>query len=805
MLDETDWAWFTECARADVDHLVVVSSLPVFVPGALHDLQVWDEAVAGGAWGRRAARLGERIRRELDLEDWPAFPRSFADVTALFDDLTATAAGPSSVTVISGDIHFSYLAEVVLPSGGRVHQVVCSPLRNALSPPERATIRVALSRPGRWIGRVLRRSVRREPPPCHWTLAAGPVFANCVGLATFDGDAAEVCVEQATLDDHRPTLSTVFTRTLTPDRLGADERGAPVLRVRPPGVPRRPMDLETTAHTARSDDGLLHEIGRSWPLDRSDAARLVAAFVAITAVWWGFGALIVGPFDDSVGRIDRRIAEDLAASRTPLLDDLSLIGSWLAETVVKVGFTSIAVLVMIAVWRRWREALFVALSLILEAACFLAITLLVGRPRPAVEQLDSSPVDSSFPSGHVAAAVVYAAFAVVVFLHTRAVWARVLAVVVTVLVAGVVAWARLYRGMHHLSDVLAGVVLGGVPGRHLGDPRPRHTTPRRRGEVAPVITAIVLCSAALTAAVAYLVSRSPRIEIDPIDVAVEQRAVESAIRRRPRLRVWIARRLDRTSAGGLLLTAAFAALVGTALVVGSLLDMIRGRAGLARWDMAVATFGADHADGFSREVAHVVTQLGARPLVLLVLAVAALVEYARSRDREVIAFVVVVGVGEMVLVNVLKVLVARERPDLLPVVSAHGWSFPSGHSSAAAAAWAAAALVVGRGRPRPTRTALACAAVLISTAVAASRALLGVHWLTDVIAGLALGWGGSPSPRSRSVVVASASAPPSRPPSPRCRAPRVARYGHEHRLRRARDARHARRHPRRHVATDRHP
>lgn len=222
------------------------------------------------------------------------------------------------------------------------------------------------------------------------------------------------------------------------------------------------MDLDTTADRTRRDDGLFHEIGRTWPLDRSDALRFVAAFTAITAVWWGLGALIVGPLDDSVGRIDRRIAADMAATRTPFLDDLSLVGSWLAETVVKVGFTSVAVVLMIVMWRRWHDALFVALSLVLEASCFLAITLLVDRPRPDVERLDSSPVHSSFPSGHVAAAVVYAAFAVVVFLRTRAVWARVLAVVVTVVVAGAVAWARMYRGMHHLSDVLAGVLLGVV-------------------------------------------------------------------------------------------------------------------------------------------------------------------------------------------------------------------------------------------------------------------------------------------------------------------------------------------------------
>ena len=50
-------------------------------------------------------------------------------------------------------------------------------------------------------------------------------------------------------------------------------------------------------------------------------------------------------------------------------------------------------------------------------------------------------------------------------------------------------------------------------------------------------------------------------------------------------------------------------------------------------------------------------------------------------------------------------------------------------------------LVLGRGRPLPVKAWLAAGAALITVAVAASRVLLGVHWLTDVIGGAALGFG----------------------------------------------------------------
>ena len=136
-----------------------------------------------------------------------------------------------------------------------------------------------------------------------------------------------------------------------------------------------------------------------------------------------------------------------------------------------------------------------------------------------------------------------------------------------------------------------------------------------------------------------------------------------------------------------------------------------------------------------------ITHLGARPVVLAALLAAALYDHHRRRNPEVFVFVAIVGLGEMLLGNGLKLIVARERPDVLRLVDAGGFSFPSGHTSAAAAAWVAVALVLGRDRPRRTRALLSGAAVLVAAGVATSRALLGVHWFTDVLAGLALGWG----------------------------------------------------------------
>ena len=78
MVDADEWAWVTEHATGGVDHLLLATSLPFLLGPGMHWLEAWGEAVAGGAWGRAAARVGERFRRSVDLEHWAAFQSSFA-------------------------------------------------------------------------------------------------------------------------------------------------------------------------------------------------------------------------------------------------------------------------------------------------------------------------------------------------------------------------------------------------------------------------------------------------------------------------------------------------------------------------------------------------------------------------------------------------------------------------------------------------------------------------------------------------------------------------------------------------------
>lgn len=198
-------------------------------------------------------------------------------------------------------------------------------------------------------------------------------------------------------------------------------------------------------------------------MHRRQSVQLLCGWVALTVVWIGLGALLTGPLaGGAIVRADERVALWMVAQRTPTWNHVTVWGSLLADTTTKVVVTAVLALVFLRLWRRWFEPALLVVSLVIEAAAFIVVTTFVGRNRPDVPRLDGSPVGSSFPSGHTAAAAAYAAIAVVVFLHTRKRWARVVVVVLSALVPVIVALSRLYRGMHFLSDTVAGTVLGGA-------------------------------------------------------------------------------------------------------------------------------------------------------------------------------------------------------------------------------------------------------------------------------------------------------------------------------------------------------
>lgn len=227
-----------------------------------------------------------------------------------------------------------------------------------------------------------------------------------------------------------------------------------------PQTPARAADAAADPGTTRRRPGAGAEL-------RHDVPRLLGGGVLVYTLLAGTGLLLTRVFTgNGIVRNDRRVSEWFREQRTPTLNSWSHVGSMLSDTSTAIVVTVVVVLAL-AVWlRRWREPVAVVVSISGELFIFLLVTATVHRQRPTVPHLDPAPPTSSFPSGHVGAAVaLYGGLAVLLVLLARrgsaGAWVWPLAVLLWC-VPVAVALSRLYRGMHFLSDVVAGALAGGL-------------------------------------------------------------------------------------------------------------------------------------------------------------------------------------------------------------------------------------------------------------------------------------------------------------------------------------------------------
>jgi hypothetical protein len=186
---------------------------------AIHYLEAWNEAVCSGAWGGIAARLGEKLRRAIDLEHWPAFQRSFTTMIELLHELAEGPDAPGTITFIGGDVHTAYIAEVSLGprQRSRVFQVVCSPFRNPLQPRERRVVRLLGARWATSVCRALARSAGVRRPDAAWRIVTTVTFDNSVAVLQLDERRGQVTIRRSAPDDSDgPPLETIHQRDLTP-------------------------------------------------------------------------------------------------------------------------------------------------------------------------------------------------------------------------------------------------------------------------------------------------------------------------------------------------------------------------------------------------------------------------------------------------------------------------------------------------------------------------------------------------------------------------------------------------------------
>jgi undecaprenyl-diphosphatase len=198
---------------------------------------------------------------------------------------------------------------------------------------------------------------------------------------------------------------------------------------------------------------------RPW-LQVTEAAT---GWVLIFGALYAFGVLVSRYIGGTgLDRLDQAVPQWLAAHRTPRLDQLSWALSKAGDTHAILAVSLVFCPIALAAYRRWRPVLFLTLVMFGELSLFLASAAAVRRPRPPVPHLDGPLPTSSFPSGHIAAtACLYVAMAVLVMPRTRR-WWRWTFVVLAVIMPILVAVSRMYRGMHHPTDVMGAALLTGL-------------------------------------------------------------------------------------------------------------------------------------------------------------------------------------------------------------------------------------------------------------------------------------------------------------------------------------------------------
>ncbi len=194
------------------------------------------------------------------------------------------------------------------------------------------------------------------------------------------------------------------------------------------------------------------------------AVRLVPGWVGIWAVLVGLGLLVTRAMDGVWPMTaEDRVNTTFEASRTAAGNAVSFVMSELGSTLTIVAICVVMVAVLRRRLGRWRESLFVALCTLGQSLVFYFTTLAIDRERPDVDKLDESPPTSSFPSGHTSASIaLYVSLAIVVHRTVERVWLRRLLVIALVSAPVMVGLARLYRGMHHPSDLVGALVNAGL-------------------------------------------------------------------------------------------------------------------------------------------------------------------------------------------------------------------------------------------------------------------------------------------------------------------------------------------------------
>jgi undecaprenyl-diphosphatase len=222
----------------------------------------------------------------------------------------------------------------------------------------------------------------------------------------------------------------------------------------------RPAENKTmgTADVNIRRTGLQRRVAH-WHPAAAVASVVVSGYVVMCLLFAGIGLLVTHQLG-SLTRWDDSVNRWFAQHRTGSTNDWTSYATKVANTSGILVVLVLAAVVLFLFKHRW-SALMLLIALGLELLTFLTVNYLVDRPRPDVERLGALPSTSSYPSGHTAATIaLYGGLAVLISARVRSWVVWVITWVVAVALATAIGFARVYRGMHHPSDVVVGALVG---------------------------------------------------------------------------------------------------------------------------------------------------------------------------------------------------------------------------------------------------------------------------------------------------------------------------------------------------------
>jgi len=224
------------------------------------------------------------------------------------------------------------------------------------------------------------------------------------------------------------------------------------------------------------------------------------------------------------------------------------------------------------------------------------------------------------------------------------------------------------------------------------------------------------------------------------DRVLEWRVVRGFRRRFASQIEWFFRRFSPRSAYGLTLTVGLVLAALFAWLFAAVFEGVLMREPITQFDRMVAVALNERAYPLFTQVMKVVTFFGGGVWVATVCTVGVAILAWRKMWRDALVLLTSVA-GAALLMTVLKLLVQRPRPDFIePLVHAGGYSFPSGHATTSAALYLTLGLLAAGWVKRwETRIYILLGSLAVIALIGFSRLYLGVHYVSDVLAGFALG------------------------------------------------------------------